>query len=58
MVQEMIETLAEIEGNQIRLKELIKSYIRMTQNVIDEMEENDNNMFNIRQEIELQIVNN
>lgn len=58
MVQEMIDKLAEVEARQIYLKEKVRQAIECAKIAMDMMNDTDNEIFNMRQEIEIQITSN
>jgi len=58
MVQDMIDRLAEIESRQIFLKEQLRQAIDAAKITIDMISECDNDIFELRSDIELRVNNN
>lgn len=58
MVQEMIDKLAEVEARHMYLKEQVRQAIECAKIAMDMMNDTDNEIFNMRQEIEIQITSN
>lgn len=58
MVQENIDLLAEIEAKQILLREQLITAINLAKSIIDSIDETERQIFEMRQDIELQVNNN
>lgn len=58
MVQELIDRLAEVESRQMFLKEQLRQAINAAKCAMDMVQDADMEIYNMRQEIEFQVINN
>lgn len=58
MVQELIDKLAEVEGRKIYLQDRLRISLDEAKKAMDMINEIDADIFHMRQDIELQIINN